>query len=106
MENSINHSSGPSIVQIPCVWFVPESFRWYISKGRTEKALHVPAKVHANENANESCAIGVSGDPRHAETGEIIRRKFVGGALEDPGESSQTGNSSHCWHLLAVVGQW
>jgi hypothetical protein len=37
----------PSLLQISCVWFVPESPRWYISKGQPEKALAVLAKVHA-----------------------------------------------------------
>jgi MFS family permease len=40
----------PSILQITCVWLVPESPRWYISKGQTERALNVLAKVHAEGN--------------------------------------------------------
>ncbi|KAF2279110.1 hexose transporter protein [Westerdykella ornata] len=43
----------PSILQITCVWFVPESPRWYISKGQNEKALHVLAHVHAEGNADD-----------------------------------------------------
>ncbi|KAF2472532.1 hexose transporter protein [Lindgomyces ingoldianus] len=43
----------PSILQISCVWFVPESPRWYISKGQPEKALQVLAHVHAEDNAED-----------------------------------------------------
>lgn len=40
----------PSILQITMVWLVPESPRWYISKGRPEEALKVLADVHASGN--------------------------------------------------------
>jgi len=40
----------PSILQITCVWFVPESPRWYVSKGRPEEALKVLAYMHAEGN--------------------------------------------------------
>ncbi|CAI6331948.1 unnamed protein product [Periconia digitata] len=43
----------PSILQITFIWFVPESPRWYISKGQPEKALHVFAHVHAEGNADD-----------------------------------------------------
>ena len=37
----------PSLFQIVFIWFVPESPRWLISKGKPEKALAILAKVHA-----------------------------------------------------------
>lgn len=37
----------PSIAQITCVWLVPESPRWYISKGKPEQALKVLAHVNS-----------------------------------------------------------
>ena len=43
----------PSLLQISCVWFVPESLRFYISKGHPEKALSVLAHVHAEGDAND-----------------------------------------------------
>ncbi|KAF2638664.1 MFS transporter [Massarina eburnea CBS 473.64] len=43
----------PPLLQITCVWFVPESPRWYISKGKPEIALAVLAKVHAEGNADD-----------------------------------------------------
>jgi hypothetical protein len=47
----------PSILQISCVWFVPESPRWYISKGQDEKALSVLAHVHAEGNAEDELVL-------------------------------------------------
>ncbi|KAF2192874.1 MFS transporter [Zopfia rhizophila CBS 207.26] len=43
----------PSLLQISCVWFVPESPRWYISKGKPERALQILAHVHAEGNAED-----------------------------------------------------
>ncbi|ORY17454.1 general substrate transporter [Clohesyomyces aquaticus] len=47
----------PSLLQISCVWFVPESPRWYVSKGQPEKALAVLAKVHAEGNAEDELVL-------------------------------------------------
>ncbi|KAF2795075.1 hexose transporter protein [Melanomma pulvis-pyrius CBS 109.77] len=47
----------PSILQISCVWFVPESPRWYISKGQMEKALSVLAHVHAEGNVEDELVL-------------------------------------------------
>ena len=43
----------PSLVQIVFIWFVPESPRWLISKGRPERALKVLAYVHAQGDEND-----------------------------------------------------
>jgi MFS family permease len=37
----------PSALQLTFIWFVPESPRWLISKGKNEKALRILANVHA-----------------------------------------------------------
>ncbi|KAG0651023.1 Lactose permease [Hyphodiscus hymeniophilus] len=37
----------PSALQLTFIWFVPESPRWLISKGRNEQALTVLANAHA-----------------------------------------------------------
>lgn len=41
-----------SIIQLVGVYFMPESPRWLISKGRNDEALHIFAKYHANGNEN------------------------------------------------------
>lgn len=38
----------PSVLQILLIWFVPESPRWLMSKGRDEQAMHVLAYYHAS----------------------------------------------------------
>ena len=43
----------PSLIQLTFVWFVPESPRWLIAKGRTEEAHQVLAKVHANGDMDD-----------------------------------------------------
>ncbi|KAN0091447.1 Sugar transporter domain containing protein [Tylopilus felleus] len=40
----------PSVIQICLVWFVPESPRWLVSKGREAQALRILAYYHANGN--------------------------------------------------------
>ncbi|KAF8149400.1 general substrate transporter [Crassisporium funariophilum] len=43
----------PSVMQIFLIWFVPESPRWLVSKGREAEALKTLAYYHANGNAND-----------------------------------------------------
>jgi len=43
----------PSLLQISMIWFVPESPRWLISKGRNEKALDILAKYHGHGDEND-----------------------------------------------------
>ncbi|KAI0092120.1 hexose transporter [Irpex rosettiformis] len=38
---------GPSLLQVAFIWFLPESPRWLISKGRGEEAYAILAKYHA-----------------------------------------------------------
>jgi hypothetical protein len=39
--------AAPSVIQVIFVWFVPESPRWLISKDRSEEALAILVKYHA-----------------------------------------------------------
>ncbi|KAF9002557.1 general substrate transporter [Cyathus striatus] len=41
----------PSVIQIFLVWFVPESPRWLMNKGREQEALDILAYYHAKGNA-------------------------------------------------------
>ncbi|CAD0084194.1 unnamed protein product [Aureobasidium vineae] len=43
----------PSVLQLTFIWFVPESPRFLISKGKVEEAHKVLADVHANGNLND-----------------------------------------------------
>ncbi|KAN0122334.1 Sugar transporter domain containing protein [Hyaloscypha variabilis] len=43
----------PSALQMIFIWFVPESPRWLISKGKSEQALRVLANAHAQGNEQD-----------------------------------------------------
>ncbi|KAH8901726.1 general substrate transporter [Thozetella sp. PMI_491] len=43
----------PSVIQVLLVWFVPESPRWLVSKGRTADALDMLAKYHGEGNRED-----------------------------------------------------
>jgi len=42
----------PSLSQIAFIYFLPESPRWLVSKGRTDEALTILAKYHAEGDMN------------------------------------------------------
>jgi sugar porter (SP) family MFS transporter len=44
----------PSVIQLLFVWFVPESPRWLVSKGRSEEALAFLAKYHGEGDENDA----------------------------------------------------
>lgn len=45
--------AAPSILQITFIWFVPESPRWLIAKGKEERGLDILYNVHANGDRND-----------------------------------------------------
>jgi len=47
----------PSFLQVFLIWFVPESPRWLVSKGREAQALKILAYYHANGNEQDPLVI-------------------------------------------------
>lgn len=44
---------GPSVIQLLFIFMIPESPRWLISKNRSDEALAILAKYHANGDADD-----------------------------------------------------
>ena len=54
--------AAPSILQIMFIWFVPESPRFLMSKGKNEEALKVLAHYHADGNVYVFFLLRLSSD--------------------------------------------
>jgi len=63
---------GPSIIQLAFIFLIPESPRWLISKNRSDEALKILAKYHANGDAQDPTV-----QFEYAEIKETLRLEFL-----------------------------
>ncbi|GAB7349590.1 hypothetical protein MBLNU459_g0280t3 [Dothideomycetes sp. NU459] len=93
----------PSLLQLFFIWFVPESPRWHISKGRHEKALKILADVHANGNQEDEV---VQLELKEIRETIQLEQEFEGNAWS---ELWRTPGNRHRLIILLTVGffsQW
>ena len=61
-----------SLIQLTFIWWVPESPRWLVAKDRSDEALEILAKYHANGNVNDPTV-----QFEFAEIRETLRLEFL-----------------------------
>jgi sugar porter (SP) family MFS transporter len=94
----------PSVIQILFIWFIPESPRWLISKDRTDEALQVLGKYHANGNINHPTV-----QFEFAEIRETLRLEFLYKKSSSYLDFAKTKGNRYRFLLIMSLGlfsQW
>jgi sugar porter (SP) family MFS transporter len=95
---------APSIIQIIFIWFIPESPRWLMSKDRTDEALGILAKYHANGNQLHPTV-----QFEYAEIKETLRLEFLAKKTSSYLDFLKTRGNRYRLLLIASLGlfsQW
>lgn len=76
--------AAPACIMLSCIFFVPESPRWLISRGRNEEALQILARYHANGNINDELVKFEYAEIREAldAEAELVKQNFFQGLKE------------------------
>jgi hypothetical protein len=93
----------PSVLQLTFIWFVPESPRWLISKGKNEQALRVLANAHASGDERDEVVQIEYNEIRQTLT---LEKEFEGNAWS---ELWRTPGNRHRLIILVSLGffsQW
>ena len=95
---------APSLIQIIFIWWIPESPRWLISKDRSDEALAVLAKYHANGNQHHPTVRF-----EYAEIKETLRLEFISKKSSSYLDFLKTKGNRYRFLLVASLGlfsQW
>lgn len=74
----------PSLIQLLGVWFVPESPRWLVSKGRHEEAFAMLVKRHSEGDENDALVVAEYREILSALTAEdeIVQESLISSIAE------------------------
>jgi len=94
----------PSVIQLMFIWFIPESPRWLIYKDRSDEALNILGKFHADGNIDDPLVRF-----EYEEMKETIRLEFLAKKSSSFADFIRTKGNRYRLMLIISLGlfsQW